>query len=124
MECCGEPFGVGSTVEWNVVNPGDRAWFSAVLGDETADELDAVESHHGLDDRDALGTIHAVVRSIEAVFCTYGPQSNRDALYPVKGTGVRVQLRSAPRDRGGPTGLDFVGYLVEVDVTGVTAPTP
>jgi hypothetical protein len=123
MECCGEPFAVGSTVSWNVVTPSDVRRFTAVLGYATASAIEAVESHHGLDDREEQGTVEGVVRSIDAVFCRNEERAASETLYPVEGSAVRVSLSSAPRTEAAPQRLDFVGYLVHLDVFAVHAPS-
>jgi hypothetical protein len=116
MECCGDPFAIGSIVRWTVFTPPDFEWLSAVLGDEGAHRIDGAEEHHG-GEQGEMCSIEGAVRSIEAVFCRYGPRGESDgAWYPVDRSGVLVPLSSASRTEHGVEGLEFVGYVVTLDV--------
>jgi hypothetical protein len=119
MECCGDPFAIGSTVRWTVHTPTDPhfEWFSAVLGAEAAHRIDGVEEHHG-DYEDEMQCVEGTVRSIEAVFCRFAPTDppqSDGAWGPVDGSGVRVPLFSASRTEQELDGLSFVGYVVALD---------
>ena len=119
MECCGEPFAIGSTVRWTVHTPTDPhfEWFSAVLGEEAAHLIDGVEEHHGDNERETHG-IEGTVRSIDAVFCRFAPTDppqSDGAWGPVEGSGVRVPLSSASRTEHEVDGLSFVGYVIALE---------
>jgi hypothetical protein len=122
MECCGDPFAVGSAVQWTVLTPPDLDWLSTILGDDAAQLIDAAEEHHG-GDHGELHAIEGAVRSINAVFCRYEMRESSDALYPVDGSGVLMPLSSVPRTDRADEGLNFVGYLVDLDVVAIGAPS-
>jgi len=46
MQCCGEPFGVGSEVAWTV-SEADGDWLDRMLGPDARSRVDAAEDHHG-----------------------------------------------------------------------------
>ena len=116
MQCCGEPFAIGSVVRWTLVPP-DPDWFRSLLGDI---EVDASEEHHGLVEEGRVVTA-GTVRSIYAVYVKRAPlpEGQPRVLFPVTGT---AQLRS----RSSATGwedeedraddLTFEGYLVDLEV--------
>jgi hypothetical protein len=110
MECCGNPFAIGSRVEWTVARP-DVDWLSRVLGDEIALAVDAAEERHGPADTADLRRLRATVERIDAVFCRYGDRGG----HPIRGSGVFRQIPSAPRRiNERDADLRFVGYLVEL----------
>jgi hypothetical protein len=110
MECCGDPFDVGSEVEWTVAEP-DRDWLSQVLGDEIAWAIDAAEEHHGPVDTGDLRLLRATVERIDAVFCCDGDRGG----HPVRGSGVLRPIPSTQRRiDDADADLRFVGYLVEL----------
>jgi len=112
MECCGDLFEVGSTVDWTVAAP-DIEWLARVLGDEAALAIDAAEEHHGPIDTEDLRLLTATVESIDAVFCRYEDRGG----HPLRGSGVLRRIPAvARRTDDGDDGLRFVGYLVEVRV--------
>lgn len=114
MQCCGEKFRVGSTVEWGL-RPASQDWLASVLG-EAAAEVDAAEEHHGSGAPGPRG----LVRSITAVHCRYAPLPGAasETRYPVKGTQVLTAVESADRwTQGDRDELSFVGYLVRLATT-------
>jgi hypothetical protein len=70
MQCCGEPFAVGSQVSWTLGDV-DRDWLEAVLGARAAG-VNAAEGHHG-GLPDEVPETAAVVSGISAVHCSYAP---------------------------------------------------
>jgi Family of unknown function (DUF6578) len=46
MQCCGEPFRLGSPVAWTV-READPDWLEAVLGAGAAPGVNGAEEHHG-----------------------------------------------------------------------------
>ncbi|MFI7636200.1 DUF6578 domain-containing protein [Nonomuraea sp. NPDC049400] len=117
MQCCGEKFRVGSTVEWTL-GPAGQDWLASVLG-EAAAEVDAREEHHGGVSKETLGT-RGQVQSITAVHCRYAPTPGADSgtRYPVKGTQVLTAVESADRwTQKDHDELLFVGYLVRLATT-------
>lgn len=116
VECCGDPFAIGSTVSWTVLPITDPDWLSDVLGPERAATVDAAEDHH-TDAPDHLREITGVVQAISTVHCEFAMRRPRDpqGLRPVPGTCV---LNDVERVDGTPprrAGLSFVGYLVGLD---------
>ncbi|MGC1287738.1 MAG: DUF6578 domain-containing protein [Streptosporangiaceae bacterium] len=113
MQCCGEPFAVGSDISWTL-GDADADWLEAVLGAK-ATEVDSAEEHHGALAGDAPKTA-ATVSSISAVHCRYAhdPSGDSKILYPVRDSAVLTELPAADGwtpDRGD---LQFTGYLVEL----------
>jgi hypothetical protein len=121
MQCCGDPFSVGSTVSWTVMRP-DREHLASVLGDDEAARVTDAEEHHGGDEGRESWEVTGTVRSIEAVVCRYAPHGGSDSrtLYPVAGTAIITTLSAADgweSDIDGPEDdLQFVGYVVGLDV--------
>jgi hypothetical protein len=114
MQCCGEPFSVGSRVSWTLHETSDRDFSTAVLGYELAARLTHDEEHHGGLPVDAPLTA-GIVRSIRAASCSFGPVPDSQHLYPVTGSLVLVEKESA--DGWEPEDGDrrFVAYVVELD---------
>jgi len=118
MQCCGAPFSVGSTIEWNVHAVADREYLAAVLGEDEAGRVTDAEDHHDVDERPSH-LARGVVRSIDAVFCEYAPRTaGSRELFVVPGTGVLEPRETADgwegREKVG-AGRKFIGYLVNVD---------
>jgi hypothetical protein len=113
LQCCGEPFTIGSTVSWTL-READTDWLTAVLGAETAASVDAAEEHHDNMTASTPPTSAKVVR-IDAVHCRYNPPEGHDRTrYPAEGSGTLTVVTSADGwtpDRGE---LKFVGYLVRL----------
>lgn len=113
MQCCGEPFAVGSQVSWRL-GDADRDWLGAVLGAMAAG-VDAAEEHHGGLSEEVQETA-ARVSGISAVHCRYAPAPGVDSkvLYPVRDSAVVTELTRADGwtpDRGD---LRFAGDLVDL----------
>ncbi|WP_067489316.1 DUF6578 domain-containing protein [Actinomadura hibisca] len=113
MECCGDPYSVGSTVTWTLGDL-DRAWLTTVLGAETAAKVNATEEHHT--DTDRVARISGEVKSISAVHCRYAPRPGGDTrtYWPVAGTTVLTRLTSTNDGSPDRDDLRFVGYLVQI----------
>ncbi len=47
LQCCGQPFNVGSTIDWTLAAPSDREFLASVLGDDLAGTVTHHEEHHG-----------------------------------------------------------------------------
>jgi hypothetical protein len=113
MQCCGEPFRLGSQVAWTL-READPEWLQAVLGAGTSPGVDGAEEHHGGIPEDTEPTMGVVTR-ISAVHCRYAPTAGDPrALYPVPGSGVLTDVKSADgwvADRGEER---FVGYVVRL----------
>jgi hypothetical protein len=116
MQCCGQPFTVGTTVSWTL-READPDWLIAVLGPDVASTVDAAEEHHSDAARDTPTTT-GTVGSIQAVHCRYGPQPGGDPRmhYPISGSGVITDVRSADGWTPDQGELRFAGYLVRLEV--------
>jgi hypothetical protein len=115
MQCCGQPFHLGSQVTWTLGN-ADTEWIDTMLGAQLQQPVDAAEEHHGGVPEDIVPTQGKVVR-IAAIHCRYAPQpgSGPRNLYPVPGSGVLTDVESAngwAADRGDER---FAGYLVQLE---------
>jgi hypothetical protein len=116
MECCGEPFAVGDSVQWSLTDEPDVDWLEAAIGTELAAEITHQEDHHGVEE-DVIAR-RGKVLSIRCAYCRYAPTPGGDerTLYPVAGT---AEIKSAERVEGteaGGSDLHFNGYLVELDL--------
>jgi hypothetical protein len=116
MQCCGEPFRLGSRVAWTL-RAADPDWLAATLGADAQQAVDAAEEHHGAVPADTVPT-RGTVRRIAAVHCRLAPESGSDApaVGPVAGTGVLTGVGSADgwtEDRGDE---HFIGYLVQLEL--------
>jgi hypothetical protein len=116
MQCCGEPFRLGSQVAWTLGGT-DPDWLEALLGVDAQQTVDAAEEHHGGVPEDTIPTRGTVTR-IVAVHCRYAPRPGGDSrtIYPVPGSDVLTDVASADgwtADRGDER---FVGYLVQLEV--------
>lgn len=113
MQCCGDAFSVGSTVEWSAYPVTDRDWYSGFLDAELVATITDHEEHHS--DVSQLARLRGVVESIGAVFCHY--RLVGQMATPIAGSGFVEQRDSADGwemegELGeGPT---FAGYLVMV----------
>jgi hypothetical protein len=115
MQCCGEPFGVGSRVSWALAER-DPGWVTAVLGAGVI--VDAAEDHHGGVPGGTPPTA-GTVTAVSAVHCRPAPapgqsgQAPRPAAPPAVFTPVtRADGRTRDRD-----GLNFAGYLVHLSTS-------
>ena len=61
MQCCGEPFHVGSPVTWTLGDAGPE-WLEATLGADARHTVDAAEGHHGGVPEDTAPTRGTVTR--------------------------------------------------------------
>ena len=116
MQCCGEPFAVGSTVTWTVRTDIDRDWYTRVLGAELAGTITDAEDHHGGDDELPEPTeLRGTVRTITAVWCDWHNEGG-DTLVAVPGSARLVERTSADGWEGESTDTtSFIGYLVDLD---------
>lgn len=113
MQCCGEPFAVGSQVSWTL-GDADTDWLGAVLGARAAG-VDAAEEHHG-GLSEEIPEIAATVSGISAVHCCYAPAPGGDpkVLYPVRDSAVLTELTMADGWTPDLDDLRFAGYLVDL----------
>jgi uncharacterized protein DUF6578 len=115
MQCCGEPFRVGSQVAWTL-RAADPDLLQKMLGADSRQAADATEEHHGGVPEDTVPT-RGTVTHIAAVHCRFAPEagSRSRAACLVPGTGVLTDVWSADgwtKDRGDEC---FMGYLVQIE---------
>lgn len=123
-QCCGEPFEVGSEVEWALTPmlPEERSFLVEPLGSEILDGISHCETHHDHphDEPRPIPT-RGRVESIEAVYWTRAPRPGQDrhVVYPVEGSAVVVKRETVdgwePEDEGG---LRHEGYIVDLALIG------
>jgi hypothetical protein len=106
LDCCGEPFLIGSRVSWTLRYDRDFTWLADVLGPEIAIDVDASEEHHGAAE-DAVPTKGTVSR-ITQVHCRYGPHPMPDSALLTTVTEARKWVR----DHGD---RQFAGFLVRLN---------
>jgi hypothetical protein len=115
MQCCGEPFAIGSRVTWTTYPISERDWFAGFLDAATAAAITDHEDHHS-STADPSHVRSGAVRSIDAVFCRYRRRGK--TMSPIEGSGVLLPRTSADGwedDDPSDDGLRFVGYLVDLD---------
>ncbi|MBB6347202.1 hypothetical protein FHU36_003747 [Nonomuraea muscovyensis] len=112
MQCCGDPFRIGSTVSWTLC-PADRDWLTRVLGEETAATIDWSEDHHSDPSADQL-RVEAQVTHISAVHAHLERLPDENAYHPVR--GVLSPQTSADGWNPDQGDLQFIGYLVTLAV--------
>ena len=114
MQCCGDPFSVGSTVDWTVLAEIDREWISSFMGDEEAARFTHDEEHHG-DLLPSTPHVIGVVTRIDAVFCRYGAVEGERALQPIAGSSRFEPRESVDGWEDHPADDHFAGYAVDID---------
>jgi hypothetical protein len=113
MQCCGDPFEVGSQVSWTILAEVDVKWLTSVLGPDRAATVDCAEESHGAVEQ--LPVLEGTVRSIELVYCQYA--SDGRVQLPVPGSAVVTQTQAAIGWEESRKGMSFVGYLVDIAVS-------
>jgi hypothetical protein len=116
MQCCGEPFRLGSQVAWTL-GGADPDWLEEMLGADAQQAVDAAEEHHGGVPEDTVPTPGTVTR-IAAVHCRFAPTPGSDSptSYPVPGSGVTTDVVSADGWTADRDDKLFVGYLVQLEL--------
>ena len=122
MQCCGDPFALGSTVTWSTIPVTDTSGFAEFLDEETATGITDCEERHAHEDQE-LEEIEGVVHSIDAVFCQRRMEGGMNV--PIPGSGFceprsSVTNGSEPEESQGVR-RSFVGYIVRVETEGVGA---
>lgn len=114
MECCGDPFAVGDSVNWNLTPQVDDEWLTAALGAALADEISLSEEHH--DERREVPPTRVTVRGIRCAYCEYGPHPDlKKTLYPIPGTTELIQITQVDGSESRLSKRQFIGYVIEVD---------
>src|SRR3954451_24359290 len=87
LQCCGDPFSVGSEVTWTLSHEPDREWLTEVIGAAFASSVTHAEEHHGGLPESWPRTTGRVT-AIRSVFCRYAPVgTDSRTLSPVPGSG-------------------------------------
>lgn len=115
LQCCGEPFKVGSRIRWTLTADHDLRFLADVLGDEVSARVTHREDHHGGVPEDTL-PVEGVVRSILAVGSRDGVRPDRHGgVSPRRGTGTVTSVTSARGQDPDRPGARLVGYVIELD---------
>jgi Family of unknown function (DUF6578) len=124
MECCGNPFAVGSAVTWDLhaIDSGEREFLSDVFGAATAAGItDGYERHGGGDDEPVTTEVTGVVRSIRAVTwdihplaAAESPIADEQGLYAAPGS-LAMETKTIASRGDTVDGRSCFGYLVELD---------
>ncbi len=116
QQCCGDGFGTGTSIQWQVRRNGDTDdWVELLLGAQWANRIGFIEDHHTAD---AGGMLTGVVSEIDVVTCdrVLGPKGTD--LVPVPGSGrirrVEVADDWEPEPPGTDAGWSFDGWIVKV----------
>jgi len=114
MQCCGEPFSVGSRVTWQV-GRRDLDWLvDNVLGPDAPTVTDWYEGHPA----DEAGLVDATgtVGKIDAVFCRYAPRPGGNPKFrsPVPGSATIEARTKANGWEPENEEARFAGYVVTV----------
>ena len=110
MQCCGDPFQIGSTVKWTAT-PYDPTWVGG-LAREHAEQIDYAEEHHDGAGGAGLIALGGTITSIQAVRCRF-TQSGK-TLTPITGSATFMSVDRADGWEEDSEELRFVGYLVEI----------
>ncbi|MBG0831552.1 hypothetical protein HS041_27845 [Planomonospora sp. ID67723] len=117
MECCGDPFSIGSYVSWRL-GPVDDEFLAVLPKEEIVAVVATTGGHHsGLSDD--MPATRGTVAAITAVRCRYASGAKADPciLYPVAGSAVLSALDFADGWTPDLGELEFVGYLVHLTVS-------
>lgn len=117
MECCGDPFDVGSRVTWTAEAAGHDEWLMDALDPGTARRISHVEEHHS-DGSSGLVELRGVVRSIVQAWGRYAARTpDARVLHSVPGSAAYVAVQdSALPDRSANPSLTFNGWIVDLDL--------
>ena len=119
MQCCGDPFKKGETVEWRV-SEYDRSYLLHIDGADVTD-IDYYYDNHDMGGK--LYEIRGIVTKIQAVYALYEPRYDdkwkRDILTPVayKAMDYKAVDFDSVAD-GWEKDIDeykFLAYLAELD---------
>ena len=105
MQCCGEPFRIGTQVAWPL-GPVGRGWLAELLGPDARQTVDAAQERHGAVPDDTVPTRGTVTR-ITAVHGRFAAKASPDSA-------VLTDLDSADGRTADRGDLRFVGYLVRL----------
>ena len=117
MQCCGEPFSVGTTVEWPLAPVADRGALILAMGQELAETVTHQEDHHGLLLPENAPRTAGTVLSIRAIHGRYGrAQDQGNCVSQLRESATATLVGSADGwESEDPEGARFVGYVIELD---------
>jgi hypothetical protein len=117
MQCCGDPFRVGDSVDWTAHDAIDRDWLANCLTPQLAAAVTHAEEHH--QDEQTPQPLRGIVTGIRSAYCAYAPQpGDPRTLYPVPGSCELEQLDHADGSEAETPTRTFTGYLVDIALTG------
>lgn len=114
QECCGDPFAPGDDVEWPLSREVDVDGLAAMIGENDAVAVDLDLDSHGLS-TDATPRQGTVV-SITTVHARYEIRADLGARVALPETARRRRIDRAERFEPRAPGMEFVGYLVDLDL--------
>lgn len=113
MQCCGDPFEVGSFIDWRT-GSCDSDWFELILGPaEAARITDAVDHHANVDA--LLTRMTGIVRAINAATCRYERLDGARVLTSVERSGALRPVTAADGWEREDNEMTFLGYSVDID---------
>ena len=125
LECCGDPFAVGSPVAWDVhaIDSGERGFLLDVFGPSISGRVtDGLTRHGGNGEEPQTTNVTGVVHSIQAVTwvihplaAAESPIADEQGLYAAPGS-LAMETQSMARRGDTVAGRSCFGYLVELDV--------
>jgi hypothetical protein len=99
LDCCGEPFAVGSQISWTLIQ-NRCSWIQDIISPDAGIVVAAREEHHGRLAADTPAT-RGTVNRIFAVCCQYAPPAvEAGPQQPVPGSGVLIPVTQAQRFGG------------------------
>jgi hypothetical protein len=107
MECCGEPFRIGSRVAWELRRNVDARWLTDVLGPGIPVPVDAYVVRHS-DEDDVIEPTHGTVVHIRGMYW----QVSGSSAYPVPASGALTEVAEAEQVTPDEGDLQFAGFLV------------
>ena len=117
QECCGQPWAIGSVVDWALTPVSQEHRLTALFSAEAGVLLDTREEHHGGLGDDTERTRGTVI----AVRAVQGRQESKDGgddLFLVPGSARLTPLTHSNGDELRWDG--FLGYLVELNTSEAT----
>ena len=114
MQCCGEPFVVGSHVTWTLIEVAHEA-FAPLLDARHSPTITHREDHHGGGSEDAPQT-GGEVRAIQVLRCSYATTNGSQGRTqrPLAGTTeLTVTSAATGREAEAPP-QRFVAYVVSL----------
>jgi hypothetical protein len=121
LDCCGDPFALGSSVTWPLhgVDDAERRFLEALFGDDIAARITDGYERHG--QHEPTSDVVGIVRSIEAVswqihpLADDSPETDALGVYALPGSVV-IEARPSAKAFDSVGGRNCFGYIVDLDV--------